>query len=207
LTALNVHALLLAAGASSRLGRPKQLERLHGVAFVRHAAEACLASRVRYTHVVLGGHAPAVRQELAGLDLDFVTNDRFLEGVSSSIQAGLSALGDADGVLIVLADQPLLRPEILDALVLALPTPSSVAACSYAGGLGAPAAFGRAHFGALAALEGDRGAKTLFSRAHVTPVAFPEGVVDIDTEEDLRRAADRRGDPQWMARSEGDGVW
>jgi molybdenum cofactor cytidylyltransferase len=182
--------VLLAAGGSARLGRPKQLAQVGGETLVRRAAAACLASAVRRTHVVVGAHGDAVAAELAGLAVEIVANDRWAEGMSSSIRAGLAAAAGADGVLLVLADQPGLRSDVLDALARALETPASIAACAYGGGLGAPAAFGRAHFPALAALHGDEGARRLLARhaPAVIAVAFPEGELDVDREEDLERA-------------------
>jgi CTP:molybdopterin cytidylyltransferase MocA len=180
-----VDAVLLAAGGSSRLGRPKQLVQVEGRTLVRRAAEACVASLARRTHVVVGAHAEAVAAALAGLDVAIVANPRWSEGVSTSIRAGVAAAGDADGVVLVLADQPHLRAETLDALVRAIVGPASLAASRYAGGRGAPAAFGRDHFAALAALRGDRGAKELMAGADVVEVPFPEGAADVDTEEDL----------------------
>ena len=89
-------------------------------------------------------------------------------------------------MVLVLADQPHLRSDTLDALVRALAGPGGVAASRYAGGRGAPAAFGRDHFAALAALRGDRGAKELLAGADVALVPFPEGAADVDTEDDVR---------------------
>ena len=178
--------MLLAAGGSSRLGRPKQLVQVEGKTLVRRAAEACVASVARRTHVVVGAHAEAVAAELAGLDVAIVANPHWKDGVSTSIRAGIAAAGDADGVVLVLADQPHLRADTLDALVRALAGPGSIAASRYAGGRGAPAAFGRDHFAALAALRGDRGAKELLAGPAVVEVPFPEGAADVDTEDDVR---------------------
>jgi CTP:molybdopterin cytidylyltransferase MocA len=187
---LNVHVILLAAGGSTRLGRPKQLELVSGITLVGRAALVCLGSRAATTHVVVGAHEDAVREELSALPVALVSNPQWRDGLSTSIRAGLAAAAGADAVLLVLADQPALRSSTLDALITATDTPAAIAACDYGDRLGPPACFGSAHFPALAALEGDRGARDLFDRFGVTAVPCPEGALDVDTEEDLHRARD-----------------
>ena len=195
-----VPAVLLAAGASRRLGRAKQLETLEGEPLVRRAARAALGAGCEPVVVVLGAEAEAVAAALDGLALTLVRNEAWEEGMASSLGAGLAALGDAApearGALLLLADQPAVDAALLRRLLARFEESGArrIVACAYGGGRGAPAVFPRTLFSELAALRGDRGAKPVLEahRAEVLEVSFPEGELDVDTPADLARARGAR---------------
>ncbi len=186
-----MHALILAAGSSSRLGRPKQLVEWQGRPLLQHAiaaAQTLLADRVS---VVLGANATAIS---AHLDLNQVTtllNPDWQSGMASSIQVGLAALPpSASAVLLMLCDQPLITSLQLHKLLAAsAAAPSQIIASAYHEILGVPAVFPAYYFEYLQKLQGDRGAKALFTQfaAQVQAVPLPEAALDIDSVADVWR--------------------
>ncbi|EAU42514.1 hypothetical protein FP2506_06731 [Fulvimarina pelagi HTCC2506] len=115
-----VDAIVLAAGRSTRMGEQNKLlaEIAPGLPMVRHAAETALkANGLKAVHVVIGHHSDEVRRALVGLDVQLVENSQFAEGLSTSLRAGFAAARDADGVLVLLADQPFLKSRDLERLV------------------------------------------------------------------------------------------
>jgi molybdenum cofactor cytidylyltransferase len=188
--------IILAAGASTRLGRPKQLLEFRGRSLLRHAVETALASVCRPVIVVLGASAEQLVQETHGLSAITVTNPHWSEGMASSIRAGLNFLAPEgkgpDAVVLTLCDQPLVSTELLNRLVsVHRSTGKGIVASEYGGQCGVPALFGRTYYPELAALKGDRGAKTLFVKyaAEVESIPFPEAAVDVDRAEDIARLA------------------
>jgi CTP:molybdopterin cytidylyltransferase MocA len=119
----SVAAIVLAAGASTRLGegRSKQLLRYQGRTLLRHSVEQALASACRPVIVVLGAEVERCQRELAGLDVHVTINPAWADGMGSSIRAGMTALvtaaPDARAVVITLCDQPLVGSAFLDRLV------------------------------------------------------------------------------------------
>ncbi len=191
--------IILAAGESTRLGRPKQLVPFAGRSLLRHAAATALASVCRPVAVVLGAHADRLEAELTGLSVTIVKNSSWETGLSSSIRAGLEALsvrggdggaGEVGSLVIMLCDQPLVSRELLDRLVEVHGlTGRGIVASEYGGTVGVPALFGREYYAELGALTGDQGAKGIVARhaAEVERVPFPKGGLDIDKEEDCQR--------------------
>jgi molybdenum cofactor cytidylyltransferase len=181
--------VVLAAGASVRLGRPKQLLRHGGRSLLRAAAEEAVRSGCKPVVVVLGAEAERLEPELHGLDVSVVVNTRWREGMSTSVQAGIEALGAVDAAVMMLCDQPFVTAPLLRRLVEAHEQGRRLAACEYGGGLGVPALFDRALFPELQALEGDKGARKVLAAhaAEAARIPFPEGAVDVDTLEDYAR--------------------
>jgi molybdenum cofactor cytidylyltransferase len=189
---MKIGAIILAAGASRRLGRPKQLVSYEGemllTRVLRLAREACLA----HTVVVLGAEYEAIAAAVDLSDVRVVRNEDWTQGIAGSIHAGLRVLEevapDADGALILTCDQPRLSVSHLRELVEKFDEQDGrdIAASEYAGGLGVPAIFPRKMFAELYALSGDKGARVLLKEARgVMRVDFPGGEVDVDTPEDL----------------------
>jgi molybdenum cofactor cytidylyltransferase len=182
-------AVILAAGGSTRLGRPKQLLELGGEPLVRRAARIATEAGCHPVLVVVGGHGEAVTRAL-GEPFQAVSNPDWSTGVASSIRRGLAALcarrPDAGGALITSCDQPLVEARHLAALCAALVPGRLIAASRYAGTLGVPALFARAVFGELLALTGDRGAKRVIALdpGRVAALDLPEAGRDVDTEAD-----------------------
>lgn len=180
-----VAGLILAAGGSSRLGRPKQLLPYGGGTLLGHVVGVARACRFDQTIVALGGSAEEVR---AGVNLDgveIVVNDSYGEGCSSSIAAALP-LVRCDVLVLMLGDQPGVTPETVSTL-LANRDGNAVAVCHYDDGRGHPFAFQRAEFGALSALHGDKAVWKLLDRrgADVAEVRVAGPVPpDVDTWDD-----------------------
>jgi molybdenum cofactor cytidylyltransferase len=186
--------MILAAGASTRLGRPKQLLPFRGRSLLRHAAETALASVCRPVVVVLGAFAERLHGELSGLAVTVAINPRWQEGMSSSIRAGLKALAPKGAgpkaVLIMLCDQPLVSAQFLDRLVAVHQSSGrGIIAAEYGGQAGVPALFSRAYYAELAALRGSRGAKPVIVKyaKDAERIPLPEAALDIDREKDIQQ--------------------
>lgn len=181
--------IVLAAGASRRLGKSKQLLRLHGETLVRRAARLGLATTPLAAIIVLGADADAVYASVADLAARRVDCIDWQQGMGASLRAGLTALPpECAGALIVLCDQPALTAEHLEQLVAAWrANPRGAAASSYAGRLGVPALLPRAWFAELMAESGDRGARELLAsrRGDVVAIANEALTLDIDRGGDL----------------------
>lgn len=175
--------VLLAAGASRRLGRPKQLEPIEGEPLVRRAASA-LASACDEVVVVVGAHEQRIREELVHVSVQIASNPEWREGVASSIRAGMAAIGEVDAVLLAVCDQLRFDREVAAGLVSRHDgQPERVVASAYSGIHGVPALFGKAWFPALARLTGDRGARDLIpdrGDPRLVSVPWPEGGIDLD---------------------------
>ena len=190
----DVSAILLAAGLSSRMGdRHKLLLPLQGKSVIRHTAENILRSRIAETIAVVGANQEAVTHELAGLNLKVVYNPVFEEGMSTSLQAGLAQVAPASAaVLIVLADQPNLKPRTFNLFLTAFQEGAKgIVASRYGTVTGNPVLFGREYFQDLRALRGDIGAKSIVVQHgdKVQLLDLPEeATFDIDTPGDFERA-------------------
>jgi molybdenum cofactor cytidylyltransferase len=178
------------------MGRPKQLLDWDGRPLVRAAAETALAARLSPLLVVVGGAQSQVAEALAGLPLRIVANPNYAAGQSTSLRAGITALdNDAGAVVVLLGDQPFVTPTIVEQLVAAWRSSrAAIVAPTYAGQRGNPVLFARAVFPELLAIQGDQGARAVLAadRARVHLVAFddPRPLADIDTPEDYERLRD-----------------
>jgi len=187
---LQIGAVVLAAGGSTRLGRPKQLIVHEGATLVRHAVIAAHDTGARPVIVVLGADAELVAAQVPDRPgIETVFNPQWQTGISSSICAGLKALSarGVDGVLMTLADQPRVSATALDRLIAAFSENNRIVASGYSGTSGVPAIFGSEYFPELLKLEGDRGAGAWLRSGSdsTTVVPFPEAEVDVDTEVDV----------------------
>jgi molybdenum cofactor cytidylyltransferase len=190
---LQVAAVVLAAGASSRMGQAKQLLPVHGQPMVRRVTEAVCAAGLEQVVVVVGAHAKAVRDVLAGLPVEVVVNAAWAEGMSTSLREGVRVLRPEIGAaLLVLADQPALAPELIQALVDRYrATDALIVAPFYEGQRGNPVLFDRALFPELQAVQGDRGGRRVIARyqEQVERVTVEDVAViaDIDTRQDYEK--------------------
>jgi molybdenum cofactor cytidylyltransferase len=177
--------LLLAAGASTRMGRPKQLLPYHGRTLLRRAAETAVASGCAPIVLVTGALHDELLPEIAGLPIHAVRNAAWESGMASSIRTGLLVLAEPPpAVLIMLTDQPLLTPELLRQLMARQQqTQAPAVAAAYGDTLGVPAVFDQALLPALRRLEGQQGAGRLLASLGpaVERVPFPAGLLDVDT--------------------------
>ena len=181
-----VALLLLAAGASTRMGRPKQLLPYHGRTLLRHAAETAVAAGCAPIVLVTGALHDELLAEIVGLPILAVHNLDWETGMASSIRAGLAAVAAAAprAVLVMLTDQPLVTPELLRQLIVQQhATQAPIVAAAYGETLGVPAIFDKSLLPELLKLQGAQGAGRLIARlgAAVGQVAFPAGLLDVDT--------------------------
>ncbi|MCU0758194.1 MAG: nucleotidyltransferase family protein [Steroidobacteraceae bacterium] len=184
-----LHALILAAGASRRFGSPKQLVRIDGRPMLHAVVSRAVEVAGHSVSVVLGAHAAELTPLLSHSPASIVINRDWEAGMASSIRAGLARLpGTADGVLILLVDQPSVTAEDLRRLAGAWRRqPDYIAAAQYGSTTGAPAIFPRWCLRELAELRGDRGAAALLQRHadRLVRVPIAAAALDVDTPEDL----------------------
>ena len=186
-------AVILAAGGSSRMGRPKQLLKFRGTSLLRRAINTAMAVPTDQVIVVLGHAADQLLPECEATTATVVLNDQWMEGVSSSLRGGLAAVSsDARGVFIYPADMPLVTPEALRELAHRQQISGRPAAMTEAGGVrGVPVFITRSLFPSLMIQEGDVGGSH-YLRAHpesVEAVHFDDAdlVRDVDRPEDYAR--------------------
>jgi molybdenum cofactor cytidylyltransferase len=187
-----VAALLLAAGQGRRMGGPnKLLAKVGGKPLVRIAAEAALESIAASLTVVTGHRAEDLRTALQGLDVEFVHNPDHLQGLSTSLRAGVESLpSDIDGAIVLLADMPGIEAATIDRLIGAFRPDEGVLVVvpTFEGKRGNPVVWSSRFFPALAAVQGDTGGRHLIGEnpEAVTEVEIGESVaVDVDTPEAL----------------------
>ena len=187
---LQIDAIVLAAGASARMGTPKQLLPFAGATLLGHAIATARAAGCQRIFVVLGANAEQIAATLGRGEL-VVENAGWQEGIASSVRAGVAACSAspaAAAALILTCDQPLL--DDLAPLVSAFrKNPQLIAAAAYADTVGVPAIFPRTFFPALSMLTGDAGARAVLrSRPEsVQAVALRDAAFDIDTPGDYAR--------------------
>jgi molybdenum cofactor cytidylyltransferase len=189
-----IGAVILAAGASTRIGIPKQLLQFRGQTFLRRAASVALQAGCRPVVVVTGANAAACRENLRGLDVLEAENQQWESGIGSSVRVGVEALVTPNlriaAVVLMLCDQPFVTQDVIAGLVRAhYETGCSIVASRYGKSYGVPALFGKAHFAELATLESAAGAKQVIQKhlQKVQLLPFPEGEADVDTPDDFAR--------------------
>jgi CTP:molybdopterin cytidylyltransferase MocA len=184
--------LVLAAGASRRLGRPKQLVRLDGEPLVRRTVRVAESLRPLWIGVVVGASAARVAAALRGADVEVVLARRWREGLAASLAAGVRrAPPRARQLLVMTVDQWRLQSSDLARLLAA--AGRCPAAAVYGGRLGVPAVFPRRLWPALRRLRGDRGARELLERGPAVPVPMPAAAADLDTPAELASLKAGRG--------------
>lgn len=175
--------LLLAAGGSERLGRPKQLVKLKGEALVLRAARLLL-TQTPDVFVVIGAHAAEVGQQLKDLPVRIARNQGWRSGMGGSIVHGMCEIkNDPEGVLIMLCDQWRIEQQDLNDLVTGWKeNPAELCVARWKKSYGPPAIFPRGLFDDLQRLSGERGAKTLIAKqSEVHFIAIPNAQFDLDT--------------------------
>ncbi len=186
-----IGGLLLAAGGSSRLGRPKQLVQFNGKTLIRRASETLVDSRCDPIVVVLGAEIDGSTSEIADLPVNICINQVWQIGMSSSIEAGLKEILKIEpnlaGIVITLCDQPHVSSADIDRLIIEFQSSGSpIVAATYGGIVGVPALFSKELFNALGELKGDKGARQLI-RDHsdsVKAIEIEKAAIDIDVPAD-----------------------
>jgi len=172
---MQVAAVILAAGASSRLGQPKQL--------VSPLLDRALAAaRGAFSRVIVVTGAHIIQRD----DVEIAPNEQWERGIGTSIRAGVQAVNDCDAVVLMTCDQPLVRPDDIRRLI---ETHAEIAAAEYSGTFGVPAFFAQSQFANLLALGDNEGAKKIiFANENiVAKIPMPHAAIDIDTPEDLAK--------------------
>ena len=181
----NIAIIVLAAGASTRFGAPKQLFRYKGMSLLRRTIDTALLSKVKSVYVVLGYEEEKMKMEIADLPAEIIENLNWQSGISSSIRSGINSLDPTmDAAIIVLCDQPKLSTSILNSLINTyVSTRAPIVTCKYAGTVGVPTLYDHRIFPELLALHGDHGAKTIIERyaSERKEIDFSGGEDDIDT--------------------------
>jgi molybdenum cofactor cytidylyltransferase len=177
-----IAAVVLAAGASKRLGEPKQLIAIAGETLLERAVRTAREAGCEPVTVVLGAASDAIRERCDLSDAVVVLNDAWEEGMASSIRVGVAAVDGADGVVLMACDQPAVTADHLRKLL----ATGEVMASAYAGRRGVPAYFPASSFPVLMQLRGDAGARELLREAPV--VELSGGELDVDTATELARA-------------------
>jgi molybdenum cofactor cytidylyltransferase len=192
-------AVILAAGGSSRLGRPKQLLRFAGQTLLARAVAAATGSGCGPIVVVLGSQYDLVAPELAGLPVTLVQNPDWQRGIGTSIRRGISALVEQDAhideISILLCDQPLIdAPAIARLLRAYRESGKPIAVSIHAGTPGPPVIISASLFPQLQALPDDQGAKAIWSGRPglVCEVECDKAGFDVDTPTDVQRLAELR---------------
>ena len=185
----------MAAGASTRLGQPKQLVRLRGRSLIERSVRLAQEVSPNRVVVVIGADHLRVRRHLYAKSLRprIVRSPNWRQGMSTSLKDGLQALpASAHGLLVLLCDQPAIAACDIGRLVRAWrQRPAAPTAAAFSGRIGAPAIFPRRFFRNLQSLAGDKGARDLLrSNAQTSTVQMPAAAIDVDTPAD-RRALSR----------------
>lgn len=185
-----IAGVVLAAGASSRYGQPKQLLDYHGEPFVRRVAKTALAAGLSPVVIVTGANAEAVEAAVRDLPVILARNEQWQDGQSASVKAGLSQCADSGGAVFLLVDQPQVTVHVLQALAsrhaLGLPP---VIVPLVADRRGNPVLFDRAVFADFQALEGDVGGRAIFRNYPVEYIPWHDEslLFDVDNEADYRK--------------------
>jgi molybdenum cofactor cytidylyltransferase len=185
--------IILAAGASSRLGRPKQNLVFQKNTLLQRAVETALASKCRPIIVVLGANADLIETSNLSKDLTIIYNRDWSEGLASSIRVAIREIKKNDAihnVVIMLCDQPYVSAALIDSMVIdQQATGKPIVACSYNNTIGVPALFNKSVFAELLLLKGHEGAKKILKEHpdDMVIIPFDKGSIDIDTPEDYIR--------------------
>ena len=191
----SVHAptagVILAAGGSRRLGRPKQLLEWEGKPFIVRVAQNALAAGLKPLVVVTGADHPQIASALEGFQVNLVHNENWPDGQSTSMRAGLEALPERiDSALFMLSDQPQIPPTLIHQLIESYSANRKAITAPLAGGeRGNPVLFAGETFPALRAVSGDKGGRAVFSKFNVDWLPWIDDriLMDVDTQEDLER--------------------
>lgn len=182
--------LILAAGSSSRLGKPKQLLKFGEETLLSKTIKSAQEAILGPVLVVLGSQSDLIKSTLKIDGVKWIVNQNWESGMASSLQAGLNFLIEnerPDQVLLLLSDQPFVNPELVNQLIKEKENSGKgIAACSYSDTIGVPAIIEKKYFSELLNLKGDQGAKKVIKHHldDLVQIPFENGKIDIDTQAD-----------------------
>jgi len=186
-----IGVVILAAGASTRLGDPKQLLEYDHKNLLQRTIDAAVSSTANTVVIVLGANADQISKEIDKSKINVIINTEWEEGMASSIRNGLNELlfisPLTDAAILMVCDQPYVSSELINALIdKQKETGKPIVTCNYGETFGPPALFHKSLFHELMHLKGDVGARKIIQHHNedVTTVLFANGKIDIDTKED-----------------------
>lgn len=185
--------LLLAAGSSLRMGKPKMLLPYNNKTFLQHIIDEIKELEGVELLVVTGCYHSLIQPILASQKIPLVENKNWEEGMGSSIKTGVEHIKrtyeNAGAVLILVCDQPFISSLLLSELITkAKQTGKGIIASAYSDTLGTPVLFNKKYFDQLLTVTGQSGAKRIIQQfaADTASVEFPGGATDIDTPDDYK---------------------
>ncbi|MEP1034821.1 nucleotidyltransferase family protein [Ekhidna sp.] len=190
---LKIGIVLLAAGASSRLGQPKQLIQFRGKNLLQHTIDTANELEFESSILIVGANADQVLSKVTINSFQSFTNENWEQGMASSLRLGIKksliSVPDLNAILISVSDQPFVSKELLQEMIQLYRSESSIVVCEYDNVKGVPVLFGSKYFNELLMLNGDQGAQKIIKdhEKMQSIVMFDHGNFDIDTPEDLER--------------------
>ncbi len=188
---MEIDIILLAAGSSSRMGKPKQLLLIDGEALLIKSVKASIHSKASDVAVVLGANYENHQALINNFSVGIIYNSEWDKGMGNSLKKGLNHLlsknKKPDAVIVLVCDQPFLSSDNIDNLILQFEqTKSAIVASHYSGITGVPALFDGSFFESILQINDEYGAKRLIQQHadKVTTIEFPQGIVDLDFPED-----------------------
>jgi molybdenum cofactor cytidylyltransferase len=191
---MNTAIIILAAGASSRMGAPKQLLLLDGKTLIKRICETAMDTPCHPIVIVLGANRNLIRKETERMPITVIDNPQWEKGMSSSIKMGLAGAymteKNIEAVIFLTVDMPYVSPELINKMIEKAESDENIeiVACKYDNQIGIPVLFKRNTFTDLLELTGDDGAKKVVikNKDKTAFIDFPEGKLDLDTVEEYR---------------------
>ncbi len=190
---IKIEILIMAAGASRRLGQPKQLWEYKGETLIRRISNEAINANIGHVTVVTGYDHENIGKQISDLNLDVFFNAEWDEGLGASIRNGLKHVlmerPDTNAILLTMSDQPKVDAKHLKKLAKAYdPNRPMVIASAYSSTFGVPVLIDSFYFEELKELKGDEGGKKILANyiKNIVEIPFIEGKIDIDEEKDLK---------------------
>lgn len=192
---MNVCIIILAAGASSRMGAPKQLLLIDGKTLIRRVCETAMDTPCFPIVTVLGANRNIIKPELERMPITVIDNPQWEKGMSSSIKMGLvgayMTIKEIEAAIFLTVDMPYVNVELINNMIKKAKSDTNIeiVACKYENQIGIPVLFKRSLFNDLLELTGDEGAKKVVMRnkEKTALIDFPEGKLDLDTIDEYRK--------------------
>jgi len=188
---MNCCAIILAAGQSSRLGKPKQLLKFQNKTLLQRAIDTAKSSAVQSVILVLGSSSDTILNEVDISGIRIAKNDDWQSGMASTIRCGIQTLQNMNiarcAAILMVCDQPFVTPDLLNSLIeKQKATGKPIITSQYGDTMGTPALFKKQFFSQLMDLKGDAGAKKIMMQNsdRLATISFPQGSIDIDTLDD-----------------------